>query len=91
MLPIPVGMNRAVLGGGAGLGDDTNEAELRLLKLVNLTLDWELRALALDARRYCTQSAQERESLRESAAAYRKCAAELTEMLSASALLACKL
>jgi len=66
------------------------EAQDLRSRLVNLTLDWELAALALDARRYRTHEALERESLRDSATAYRKCIAALTEVLSRSSLLAGK-
>ena len=59
-------------------------------KLINLTLDWELAALHLDAQRYRANGILERESLRDSALAYRKCIAELTEVLSANSLLACR-
>ena len=66
------------------------EAQVLRSRLVNLTLDWELAALALDAQRYRTNTTLERESLRDSATAYRKCIAALTEVLSRSSLLACK-
>src|SRR5262245_26760728 len=92
------GMNREGLRGelgreiyaGAEKKDNANARVLRN-QLVNLTLDWELTALALDARRYRTACSDERESLRDSATTYRKCIAELTKVLSASSLLACKL
>jgi hypothetical protein len=59
-------------------------------KLVNLTLDWELAALTMDSQRYKVCGPMEKESLRDSANTYRKCIAELTEILSNSAVLACK-
>jgi hypothetical protein len=89
-------MNREALclGGVSSFRDVSKEddVEARVLRsqLVNLTLDWELAALALDAQRYRTSGFGERESLRDSATAYRKCIAELTRVLSRSALLACK-
>lgn len=69
-----------------------NDVETRVLrnKLVNLTLDWELAALTLDAQRYKSSGALERESLRDSANTYRKCIAELNEIVSSSSVLACK-
>jgi hypothetical protein len=69
-----------------------SDLETRVLrnKLVNLTLDWELAALALDAQRYKTSGPLERESLRDSANTYRKCVAELSGLLSNSSVLACK-
>jgi hypothetical protein len=89
-------MNSEVLRGEArGLVPRDHErggVEARVLRsqLVNLTLDWELTALALDAQRYRAADVLKRESLRESASAIRKCVAELTKVLSGSALLACK-
>jgi hypothetical protein len=85
-------MNGAALWGDlATRGESGKDIEAKVLRsrLVNLTLDWELAALALDAKRY-RASLSERESLRDSATAYRKCIAELTEVLSHSSLLACK-
>lgn len=76
-----------------GFGEDRkHDVDLRVLRsrLVNLTLDWELAALTLDAQRYKASGPSERECLRDSAVAYRKCIAELTEILSGSSLLACK-
>ena len=72
--------------------DRRNEVENRVLrnKLVNLTLDWELAALTMDAQRYKSHGQVERESLRDSANTYRKCVAELNEVLSHSSFLACK-
>ena len=69
-----------------------NELEARVLRnrLVNLTLDWELAALTMDAQRYKTHGPLEKESLRDSANTYRKCVAELSEILSASPMLAGK-
>lgn len=69
-----------------------NELELRVLrnKLINLTLDWELEALALDAQRYREAAPDQREHLRDNALAYRKCIAKLTELLNSSSVLACK-
>lgn len=87
-------MNRAALGGDSETatpkGTDNVAAKVLRSRLVNLTLDWELTALSLDAQRYRTAPLDERESLRDSANAYRKCIAELTAVLSASSLLACK-
>jgi hypothetical protein len=64
--------------------------DVRVLRnqLINLTLDWELEALALDAQRYRAPGAVERENLRDSAIAYRKCIAKLTELLNSSTVLA---
>lgn len=69
-----------------------SDLETRVLrnKLVNLTLDWELAALTMDAQRYKANAPLERESLRDSANTYRKCIAELTDILSNSSVLACK-
>jgi hypothetical protein len=88
-------MNSEVLRGGWErelFGERKDDVAARVLRsqLVNLTLDWELAALALDARRYKASETVERENLRDSAIAYRKCIAELTGILSASSLLACK-
>jgi hypothetical protein len=68
------------------------EMEIRVLRsrLMNLTLDWELAALTLDAQRYHSHGTMERESLRDSAVTYRKCISELSEILSGSSVLACK-
>lgn len=69
-----------------------NDLETRVLRnnLVNLTLDWELAALTLDAQRYKSNGLIERESLKDSANTYRKCIAELNEIVSTSSVLACK-
>jgi hypothetical protein len=69
-----------------------SDVDLRVLRnqLINLTLDWELEALALDAQRYRSQASTERESLRDSAQTYRKCIAKLTELLNSSLALAAK-
>jgi hypothetical protein len=85
-------MNSEVLRGGCELFPDKDDFAARELRsqLMNLTLDWELTALELDARRYRASEQIERESLRDSAVAYRKCIAELTGILSGSSLLACK-
>ena len=66
--------------------------EIRVLRnrLVNLTLDWELAALTMDAQRYKASGPMEKESLRDSANTYRKCIAELSEVLSGSPVLAGK-
>lgn len=60
-----------------------SETEPRVLrsKLLSLTLDWELAALTLDAQRYKSHSGLDGESLRESATVYRKCIAEVTDLL----------
>ena len=50
-------------------------------KLVKLALDWELKALDLDAARYRTNGPTERESLRETALTYRKCIADLSTIM----------
>jgi hypothetical protein len=76
-----------------GQGEDRkNELETRVLRnrLVNLTLDWELAALTLDAQRYKASGPLEKESLRDSANTYRKCIAELSDILSGSPVLAAK-
>ena len=82
------------MGAGIGLPDEDKrtEIETRVLrsKLVNLTLDWELAALTMDAQRYKTIAQQERESLRDSANTYRKCVAELNQIISVSSAPACK-
>jgi hypothetical protein len=89
-------MERDLLGEGVRNGtsqaDRKDGLEARVLRgqLVSLTLDWELAALALDAQRYRVPDCEERENLRDSAAAYRKCIAELTQVLAGSSLLACK-
>ena len=73
------------MGAGIALPDDDrkNEIRTRVLrsKLVNLTLDWELAALTMDAQRYKTITHKERESLRDSANNYRKCVAELNQVI----------
>jgi len=89
-------MNTGLLWGDVAAepskGTESNYVEARMLRsrLVNLTLDWELTALALDARRYRAVAAGERESLRDSATAYRKCISELTQLISAGSLIAQK-
>lgn len=57
--------------------------DLRVIrsKLLNLVLDWELEALALDAKRYKSELPEQRESLKHDALLYRKCIAEVTEVL----------
>lgn len=90
-------MNSALLWGDAAAepakGEEANFVEARMLRsrLVNLTLDWELAALSLDARRYRAMAADERESLRDSATVYRKCISELSALISAGSLVAQKL
>ena len=72
---------------GLGSGEHRQgEIETRVLRsrLVNLTLDWELAALTMDAQRYKAHEQIERESLRDSANTYRKCVAELSEIISHS-------
>ena len=78
--------------GSTNQQDHCNHVEAQVLRsrLVHLTLNWELAALALDAQRYRTLAAFEKESLRDSATAYRKCITALTEVLSGSSLLASK-
>jgi hypothetical protein len=81
---------------GTGLftrGSDRQvEIEIRVLrsKLLNLTLDWELLALTMDAQRYKSHVTTERESLRDCANTYRKCVAELNGILASSSAAACK-
>jgi len=64
----------------------SGEMETRVLrsKLVNLTLEWELAALTMDTQRYKSHEQIERESLRDTANTYRKCVAELSEILANS-------
>jgi hypothetical protein len=76
-----------------GVGSErTFEIETRVLRsrLVNLTLDWELAALTMDAQRYKSHEQLERESLRDSANTYRKCVAELSEIIAGTAHTSCK-
>ena len=77
---------------GTENADRKGNLEIRVLRnrLVNLTLDWELAALTLDAQRYKANGPMEKESLRDSANTYRKCIAELSEVLSGSPVLAGK-
>ena len=77
---------------GTENADRKGNLEIRVLRnrLVNLTLDWELAALTLDAQRYKASGPMEKESLRDSANTYRKCIAELSEVLSGSPVLAGK-
>ncbi|MEW6158067.1 MAG: hypothetical protein AB1813_11580 [Verrucomicrobiota bacterium] len=49
--------------------------------IFRLAMAWELEALALDAVRYQSQTQSERDTLRDCASVYRKCAAELTARL----------
>lgn len=72
--------------------EKAGEIESRVLRsrLVNLTLDWELAALTLDAQRYKSSAQIERESLRESANTYRKCIAELNDIIAHNPANACK-
>jgi hypothetical protein len=73
-------------------GHERGEMEARVLRsrLVNLTLDWELAALTMDAQRYKSHRQNERESLRDCANTYRKCVAELNDVISHSSAVACK-
>jgi hypothetical protein len=76
-----------------GRGEDKrSEIENRVLrsKLVNLILDWELAALTMDAQRYKSHAQMERESLRDAANTYRKCVAELNEIIAHSPAQAAK-
>jgi hypothetical protein len=76
-----------------GLGHERSfEIESRVLRsrLVNLTLDWELAALTMDAQRYKSHAQLERESLRDTANTYRKCVAELSEIIASAAVPSCK-
>ena len=74
--------------GVASVEDRNGEINTRVLrsKLVNLTLDWELAALTMDAQRYKAHEQIERESLRDTANTYRKCVAELSEILAHSTI-----
>ncbi|MGV3773396.1 MAG: hypothetical protein ACO1QB_10880 [Verrucomicrobiales bacterium] len=54
-------------------------------KLVKLALDWELKAIELDAARYRTVGSVERENLRETALTYRKCIADLSTLMNLGA------
>ena len=83
-------MSAAVVESGTGLGKEPRkdlQTQMLRSRLVNLTLGWEVTALSLDAERYRTSGIGERESLRESAGAYRKCIAELTEVLAGNSIL----
>lgn len=60
-------------------------------KLVRLTLDWESAALTLVTERYKSQTTLERESLSDSANTYRKCIAEVTELLASAPNMDCVL
>ncbi|MGN6385118.1 MAG: hypothetical protein ACTHMT_02655 [Verrucomicrobiota bacterium] len=66
----------------------SSEMHSRILRdrLVTLALNWESAALILDAERYKSQTTLERESLRDSANTYRKCIAEMTELLASAPL-----
>lgn len=77
---------------GVRAPETQTNVEIRFLRsrIINLTLDWELEALSLDAQRYRTSGAEKREQLRDCALAYRKCIAKLTELLDSNALLASK-
>ena len=68
------------------------EIEIRVLRsrLVNLTLDWELRALTMDAQRYKSLDQIERESLKDMANTYRKCVSELSVVFAHIPLPTCK-
>ena len=74
--------------GVASVEDRSGDINTRVLrsKLVNLTLDWELAALTMDAQRYKAHEQIERESLRDTANTYRKCVAELSEILANSTI-----
>lgn len=74
-------METDVLVAGQEIKSDIESRVLRS-RLVNLTLDWELAALSMDAQRYKSLAQIDRESLRDSANTYRKCVAELSEVLS---------
>ena len=65
-----------------------SDIETRVLRsrLVNLSLDWELAALTMDAQRYKSHTQIDRESLRDTANTYRKCVAELSEILAHSTI-----
>jgi|RhiMethySRZTD1v2_1073278.scaffolds.fasta_scaffold5145685_1 hypothetical protein len=73
-------------------GADHNRSDVQgalRSRLVNLTLDWEVAAMTLDAQRYKTTTTLERESFRDSANIYRKCISEVTEILTAAPSLDC--
>lgn len=53
-------------------------------RLVNLALDWEMAASTLDGQGY--EPASDTESLRASAVVYRKCIAELSEILAGASV-----
>ena len=74
--------------GVASVEDRSGDINTRVLrsKLVNLTLDWELAALTMDAQRYKAHEQIERESLRDTANTYRKCVADLSEILANSTI-----
>lgn len=74
-------MDTDVLAAGLEIKGDI-EARVLRSRLVNLTLDWELAALTIDAQRYKSHAQIDRESLRDTAITYRKCVAELSEVLS---------
>jgi hypothetical protein len=83
-------MDRVSLWRDARMADGKERKHDLRNQLVNLTMDWELAALTLDAQRYKTQGPLEKESLRDTANTYRKCIAELSEILSCSPMLAAK-
>ena len=80
-----VGLEKLGVASVAACSGEMNTRALRS-KLVNLTLDWELAALTKDAQRYKSHEQIERESLRETANTYRKCVAELSEILANSTI-----
>lgn len=82
-------MDTDVLAAGLEIKGDI-EARVLRSRLVNLTLDWELAALTIDAQRYKSHAQIDRESLRDTAITYRKCVAELSEVLAHSTLPKCK-
>ncbi|MGZ8919852.1 MAG: hypothetical protein ACXW3L_02590 [Limisphaerales bacterium] len=66
------------------------ETRVQRSRLINLTLDWELRALTMDAQRYKSLDQTERESLKDMANTYRNCVSELSVVLAHITVPACK-
>ena len=62
------------------------EAGVLRKRLIHLTLDWDQAARTLDEYGYKAETSSERESLRERATVYRKCIAEITEVLAGSSV-----
>lgn len=62
-------------------GNAGNETRVLRSKLLNLILDWELEALALDARRYKSDMQEVREALKHESNIYRKCISEVSSLI----------